>query len=201
MSIQFEVSDDSRLLQAYYKIRESCFRRELELPSFDGGEDDFDRQGVIMIARDGSRCVGGVRLSAGLSTGHGTPLEHEGVALTSIFPQLEEGARYCQLTRLALLPAYRTPESVRKLIGASVALAAEREFDYAFNVAGMNRARLYKRLLTVLGYEYRIFEQVVIEPEEGFGALPHLLSVIKLGHWGEMLQPVMPAGRVLPRVA
>lgn len=201
MSIQFEMSDDSTFLQTYYQIRESCFRQELGLPSFDGSEDDFDRQGMILIARDGSRCVGGVRLSAGSPAGGGTPLEHEGVALTSIFPQLEEDGKYCQLTRLALLPAYRTPQSVRNLMGASVSLAVELGFDYGFCVAGMNRARLYKRVLTVLGYEYRIFEQVSVAPEKGFAGLPHLLSVIKLVPQREMLQPVMPAPMALSRVA
>lgn len=201
MSIRFEVSDDPTFLQAYYQIRESCFRQELGLPSFDGSEDDFDRQGVIMIARDGNRCVGGVRLSAGTPIGGGIPLEHEGVALTTIFPQIEEGGGYCQLTRLALQPAYRTPQSVRNLLAACVNLAIARGFDYGVCVAGMNRARLYKRMMTVLGYEYRIFEQVSIAPEKGFAGLPHLLSVIKLVPRGEMLQPMRQAGRVLPRVA
>lgn len=201
MTIRFEVSCDATSLQAYYKIRESCFRKELGLPSFDGSEDDFDREGLILIARDGDRCVGGARLSAS-SSAMGTPLECEGMPLGSIFPQLQAGeGGYCQITRLAMEPAYRTPQSVRDLMVGCVDLAIEQGFDYAFCVAGMNRARLYKRVMSVLGYDYRIFEHVSVPPEKGFSGLPHLLSVAKLDSRAQDLHPVISIPRSLPRVA
>ena len=53
------------LLEQYYDLREKCFRKELGLPDFDGGEDERDLQGEIVIARQGDRCVGGARIANG----------------------------------------------------------------------------------------------------------------------------------------
>ena len=55
LSIQFELCHDSQLLSQYYDLRERCFRQELDLPGFDGREEDRDRQGSIVVARSGQR--------------------------------------------------------------------------------------------------------------------------------------------------
>ncbi len=190
MPIQFELSRDPAMLQQYYKIREFCFRNDLGLIDFDGAEDRFDRDGLVMIARDGDQCIGGARISGNLTrSGNDTkiqtqqlPLEHEGLDLGHWFPQLEQDqVAYCQWTRLALLPKYRNVDNVRNIVSALIESALQHGYQYAFNVAGMNRARLYKRMHSSLGYRYQIMEQIPVPEEEGFLGLPHLLSVTHLG--------------------
>ena len=185
MAIQFEISRNPKLLQEYYKIREFCFRNDLGVLSFDGSEDQFDREGLVMIARDGDQCIGGARISGNRSTVDGQltplPLEHEGLDLEQWFPELNTNqSRYCQWTRLALLPKYRNSTNVRNIVNALIKSALDYGFEYAFNVAGMNRARLYKRMHSSLGYDYQIMEQVPVPEEKGFLGLPHLLSVTPL---------------------
>ncbi|WP_207061492.1 GNAT family N-acetyltransferase [Motiliproteus sp. SC1-56] len=202
MAIQFAITEDPKWLEVYYQIREACFREDLGLAAFNGGEDQFDRDGVILVALDGDRVIGGIRLSAGRSRA-GTPLQHEGVDIPALFPQLRKSpGSYCQLTRLALLPEYRNLDTVKQVIQASAEFAAEQGFDYAFNVADKSRARLYKRVLSLHGFGYQIMEQVEIPAEQGFVGLPHLLSVIKLGESVADLRPVpqlLPSA--LPQVA
>ena len=50
-------------------------------------------------------------------------------------------------------------------------------FTYSLVVTDINRARLYKRLFSVLGYRYDIVRDLRIPAEAGFDGLPHLLGV------------------------
>ncbi|MEH6648969.1 MAG: hypothetical protein V7707_02970 [Motiliproteus sp.] len=182
MSIKFEFSTDPKLLAQYYQIREECFRKQLGIASFDGSEDEDDRSGHILIARDGERCIGGARVS-GTSAFDPVrlPMESDDFVLHEIFPELAQQRRsYCQWTRLALLSEFRTTEVLRAQCLAMIKGAAELNYDYAFNVAGTVRARLYRRLHKNLGYGYEICDHIHIPAEEGFTDLEHLLSVAYL---------------------
>jgi len=57
-------------------------------------------------------------------------------------------------------------------------IEASRELGYAYSVVvtDINRARLYKRLFSVLGYHYDIVHGLRIPEETGFDGLPHLLA-------------------------
>lgn len=199
MSVQFELSRNPDWLAEYYRIREYCFRQDLGLISFDGSEDEFDRTGLILIARDGDHVVGGARISGKAGPrGLPLPMEREGMALDPWFPQLRrQELTYCQWTRMALLPGYRTVDILREACRAMIEVARREGYAYAFNIAGMNRARLYKRLHSNLGVEYRILEQVPVPVERGFHGLPHLLSVTAL----EGVAAPALSGRALARVA
>lgn len=179
MTIRFEFTTDPRLLAQYYQIREACFRQQLGIESFDGSEDAEDRAGHILIARDGERCIGGARISGTTPENPQTlPMESDGFMLEEIFPDLEQqGRSYCQWTRLALLPEYRTTDVLRAQCLALIEASAALNYSYAFNVAGTTRARLYRRLHKNLGYDYEICNHVSIPAEEGFTNLEHLLSV------------------------
>lgn len=177
MSIRFEFSKKPQLLAQYYKIREACFRKELGLESFDGSEEEDDRAGHILIAMDVDRCIGGARFSGSpASNPTRLPMEGDDFVLEKIFPELAQQS-YGQWTRLCLLPEYRTTEMLRDQCRAMVRGSVELNYSYGFNVAGLARARLYKRLHTVLGYDYKIYDQIGIPAEQGFTHLPHLLSI------------------------
>ena len=183
MPIRFQLTRDPKHLAQYYKIRQFCFRNDLSLLSFDGSEDAYDRDGWIMVGLKDDQCVAGARIS-GSDGNMPLPLEHEGLDLHVLFPQLQQQTQYCQWTRLAIMPNHRTPEMLRDTCQAIIELAAQQGYRYAFNVAGRNRARLYKRLHSNLGYDYRIMDQISVPEEPGFQGLPHLLSVTDLSGYG-----------------
>ncbi|OMH38015.1 hypothetical protein [Motiliproteus sp. MSK22-1] len=179
MSISFEFSKEPALLEQYYNIREECFRRELGIQSFDGGENDFDRWGRILIVRDGDRCIGGARLSGSTPYSPGLlPLENNGFMVLKVFSKLAlEGKSYCQWTRLALLPEYRSMENLQALALSMIQNARACGYSYAFSVAGSNRSRLYRKIYKVLDYDYEIRTDLSVPAEQGFMGLEHLLSI------------------------
>jgi len=179
MRLTCEITRDPDLLGQYYRIREASFRRDLGLPDFDGSEDERDRSSHILVARYGGRCIGGTRIS-GRHPGQTLPLpmEEQGLDLHASFPQLRlwENA-YCQWSRYVVDPEFRTTAVLRQFSNAGI--DASRALGYVCNfvVAGMARARLYKRLYSILGYRCEILPGIRIPPEPGFQGLPHLLSV------------------------
>ena len=178
-NIHFELTKNPQYLNDYYTIREACFRTDLLLSTFDGSEDQYDKEGYILIARDGDRCIGGARIN-GCSPNAVThlPIENDNFIVKDLFPDLSlEEHAYCQWTRLALLPEYRTMEAVRNLCLSLPKASAELGFKYAFNVAGSARARLYRRILALDGIDYKICNHVKIPAEPGFNDLEHLLSI------------------------
>ena len=167
------------MLEQYYKLREECFRNELGLDAFDGAEDRFDQTGNILIFRDGDTCIGGVRINGcSLSTSNQMPLEHKGLDIAQVLPQLNLPlAPCCQLERFVLEPKYRNTDLFRAICQAQMQACASLGYHYAVNVTGIKRARLYKRVHSSLDYDYEIFDQVTMPVESGFAHLEHLLSI------------------------
>lgn len=187
-------------LQQYYQIRQSCFRQELGIRTFDGSEDEFDRSGYLLIARDQQRCIGGVRLSISSPQSPGLlPLESDGFRLQALFPELARNREsYSQWTRLALLPEYRAADILKQMALRLIWQARRLGCSYAFNVAGMNRARLYQRLHRIQGFHYEILRGLEIPAEAGFRGLEHLLSV---GHLQPHLSQPLLSRQLLHRAA
>lgn len=179
MSITFEFSKCDSMLEQYYWLREECFRKELGLETFDGGEDIYDQNGKILIVRDGKTCVGGVRITGCSLLGQSLmPLEHKGLDINQMLPQIQLPlAPYCQWERLVLRPEYRGIDMLRSICRALIRGCASLGYHYAFNVTGIKRARLYKRVHSNLGYDYEIFNQLKMPVENGFSHLEHLLSI------------------------
>lgn len=179
MSITFEFSKQDDLLEQYYWLREECFRKELKLDAFNGREDIYDQTGNILIVRDGDVCVGGVRITGcSLFNQTLTPLESKGLNLNKVLPQLDLPlAPYCQHERLVLRPEYRKTEIFRAVCKAVMRGCASLGYHYAFNVTGLKRARLYKRVHSGLGYSYKIYDHLDLPVEKGFSHLEHLLSI------------------------
>lgn len=179
VTITFEFSKCDSMLEQYYSLREECFRKELDLDAFDGGEDIYDQNGKILIVRDGETCVGGVRITGCSLFGQSLmPLEHKGLNVSQMLPQLQLPlAPYCQMERLVLRPEYRGIDMLRSICRALIKGCASLGYHYAFNVTGIKRARLYKRVHSNLGYNYKIFDRIKLPVEQGFAHLEHLLSI------------------------
>jgi hypothetical protein len=179
MTLTYELTNDPSLLGQYYRIRERCFRRELGIEDFDGSEDARDRRSDILVARVGSRCIGGTRITGRHPESlHPVPVEEEGLDLVTALPDLRLAERsFCQWGRLALDPEYRTHEVLRRYCNAIIEASRALGYAYSVVVTDINRARLYKRLFSVLGYHYDIVRGLCIPAEAGFDQLPHLLGV------------------------
>lgn len=179
MSITFEFSKQESLLKQYYKLREECFRNELGLEAFDGTEDKYDQNGKILIVRDGQTCVGGVRITGCSLFGRSLmPLEQKGLNISEMLPQLSLSlVPYCQWERLVLRPEYRGIDMLRGICKALIRGCASLGYHYAFNVTGIKRARLYKRVHSNLGFDYEIYNKLEMPVENDFSHLEHLLSI------------------------
>lgn len=179
MSIIFEFTKSPELLEQYYRIRQDCFRRDLGIDEFDGSEDIYDRVSDIIIARIGDRCVGGARLTGNRSlAGALLPMENDSFRFSQVLSGLGlYDGNYCQCGRLALLPEFRNMDTVRGIFDGLINRCIEFDYAYAFNVASLNHARLYKRLHSSLGFDYRVFSSVDLPREEDFEGLEHFLSI------------------------
>lgn len=109
---------------------------------------------------------------------HRVPLEEEGLDLVAVLPELRLAENsFCQWIRLALEPEYRTAEVLRRYCNAMVEASRALGYTHSLVVTDIKRARLYKRLFSLLGYRDDIFRGLRIPAEAGFDGLPHLLAV------------------------
>ncbi|WP_372739350.1 hypothetical protein [Neptunomonas sp.] len=182
MAIVYELSNDPLLLSQYYEIREACFRAELGLSLFDGGEDEHDVPGQILIIREGNVCLGGVRVS-GCSPGDAgrLPVESSDFQLRDVCSDfMFESDGYCQWSRLAIRPECRNRVDVLRLCERLIETALELGYVYSFYITGEARTRLFQKLHKKLGCQYEVLRDASMPVEEGFESLPHLLSVARL---------------------
>lgn len=182
MAIVYELSNDPFLLSQYYKIREACFRTELGLSLFDGGEDQHDVPGQILIIREGDVCLGGVRVSGCLPEEFGwLPVENPEFQLRDACSDfLLQSDGYCQWSRLAIRPECRNRVDVLHLCEKLIETALSQGYLYSFYITGSARTRLFQKLHLKLGCKYEVLHDVSLPVEEGFESLPHLLSVARL---------------------
>ena len=62
MQVVYELSNEPKFLNQYYRLREECYRVDLKLSEFNGSEEAQDRTGRILIVRRGDRLIGGARI-------------------------------------------------------------------------------------------------------------------------------------------
>ena len=191
MSIRFEISTEPELLKSYYHIRQACFRKDLGLSGFDGSEDQYDRLGSILIARDGDHCIGGMRISGSTPQQRvQLPVEHQVPQVRRLINRITgPDSSYCQWTRLAILSEYRSMELMKQLCEAVYIASTELGYQLSFNIAGHLQARLYKQIYSSLGYDHQIAKDIQVNAEDGFDGLPHQLSVTRLQPLNRSLQP------------
>jgi hypothetical protein len=152
------------------------------LKNFCGQEDNFDAQSTIVIARKGLQCIGGGRLTVSSPTNRrALPMEKEGLALTSLFPELDlNETTYCEFSRLAILPEFRSGnvfiEIARKFVTKAMAEGAE----YAFNIAPLPLARSYRQAGQAYGLKWDIYSHVEIPQREEYEGIKMVISVMDL---------------------
>lgn len=165
MSITIELCRDNRLLEQYYDLREKCFRKELDLPDFDGGEDDRDLQGQIVVLRDGDRCIGGARIAAG------APLDEQ-LRELSVNPRAS-----CMWERFVVDPSVRSLQLIRDFLAHLIEYSRRAGYHYAVVLSSLRNARFYRQCHSALGVDFQIHEPVPDCAKGAFAGLEHYLSV------------------------
>ena len=168
MSIEFKLCEEPRLLTQYYQLREQCFRRDLNMPDFDGSEDERDRQGQILIALSGDRCVGGARIASG----------------TPIRGHLDELAlaadACCMWERFVIDPEVRTVQIVRDFCAELITASRASGYDFALVLSSLCTARFYRACHSALGVDFKILQQLPDLAQGAFEGLEHYLSIAQL---------------------
>ena len=187
MTIEFKLTRDPHLLEQYYALREQCFREELELPDFDGSEEDSDRKGHILLAIKEGRCIGGARISPT-------------VTLKSQIQQLEltKGA-CCSWERFVFDPAVRTVEMIRDFCAYLIHYSRETGYHHAMVLSSLRNARFYRQCHHAVGVPFKIHRHVPHSAQGAFAGLEHYLSVAQL--WEAQPVRVAPGAQLSLRAA
>ncbi|MBN7798682.1 hypothetical protein [Parahaliea mediterranea] len=179
MDYSFVVARDTQLLDKYYRLREACFREELGIPGFNGGEDDFDRAGTVLLAVErGGRVLAGARIY-GNHPGQGRrlPVECSQFRLRNFFPTLDlANEAYCHWGRLVIDPDVRCKVFARSFLRRLLDCTETLGYRYAFIVTDRRRSRYYRQMHRSIGYDYRICNAEIPSSESDFGGLEHLVS-------------------------
>ncbi|NRA72640.1 MAG: hypothetical protein HRU24_16635 [Gammaproteobacteria bacterium] len=183
MHVVFEITNDQKLLNQYYSLREESYREVLSLSDFNGEEDELDRQSDILIARIGELCLGGIRICGSNSNSKSKPLPLENLTeqLRVKLPFLDlDRNGYCQWMRLTLRPEIDIPKfNLQKQFCLALAkFSKSLGYRYGFCISGKVHHRFYKRLFKNFGYDYWSCENVEIAKEDDFDDLEHLLCAI-----------------------
>lgn len=192
----FVITREDRLLQQYYRLREASFREELGISGFDGSEDAYDRQGTVLLAvgRGGAVLAGARIYGNHPGQGRRLPPESHRLRLRNYFPALELGQHpYCHWGRLVIHPAMRGVDFSRAFLGRLLACSQALGYRYAFVVTDRGRARFYRQLHRVLGYDYHLSD-LEIPPDDGaFEGLEHWLSYAVLPSGDSAVERPAPA--------
>ena len=168
MSIVYEVSNDPVLLQQYYDLRERCFREELGIHDFDGSEDARDREGVILLAIQDGRCIGGARIAPGLPV----HCEHEDFTI--------DPYTSCMWERFVVDPAVRTIELIREFLVHLIEVSNSLGYHLALILSSLRNARFYRQCHSALGVHFKILRRAPECAQGSFAGLEHYLSVSQL---------------------
>lgn len=180
MSIQFVVTRQRDLLEQYYQLREKHYRLELGLTAFDGGEDELDRRGTVLLAVEDSKqqVVAGARIFGSYPDNPvQLPLETEHFQLNNVFTELDlQRKAYCHWSRFFIDGRYRSFSFSKDFILHMLETSRALGFDYAFNVTDRSRSRYYRLVHSALGYNYELYDEELHTGEHKFNGLQHLVS-------------------------
>ena len=163
-NIIIEATNNGFYKEQYYQLREMCYRRDLGIDHFDGSEDDYDRDSIIVIAREGRKVIAGGRLTISLpSRPMVLPLEEKGFIMSELFPELKLASKvYCETTRFAIHPDFRS-RAISFLINKELLKIGNKNNCFCqFSVAPLKITRNYAIIARKLGLLHKIVEGVMV---------------------------------------
>lgn len=158
----YEFTRDPGLLHQYYQIREQEFISVLGTYSYSGKETEHDRNGQVLVIRQGNFCIGGVRFNVKSPRKPALlPLEIDDFRIENHFPHLHlHELTYGQLGMFAVLPEFRRMEISREVFKRMFKKAEALNIKTLFCVSPMINSRLYRQDCIALGMETRIHTDI-----------------------------------------
>ena len=161
MQVVYELSNEPKFLNQYYRLREECYRVDLKLSEFNGSEEAQDRTGRILIVRRGDRLIGGARICNASS-------------LLDAIPELQlPYGNCCVWERFCLDSEVRSTELARDFCAKLIEYFG---FEYAVMLSSFRNARFYRLLHSALGVEFTIGGKLQGVAASQFAGLEHYLS-------------------------
>jgi len=180
--LTFEFTRDPALLHQYRNLYESECRVVFEIPQFRDAEEEYNHKSYILIARQGKLCVGGGRLTVSTPRKpQSLPLEINNFRLRDHFPSLEQKQmRYGELSRLVLLPEFRTGSITRQLFRGMYRKSLALDLDMVFAAAPLVNVRTYRQHCLAIGLkEAKVHLDVQVPPYPTFEEVKdYLFSVV-----------------------
>ncbi len=169
-ALTFEFSRDPALLHQYFRLYESeC--RVVDVPQFCNAEEEYNRKGHIIVVRKGNQCIGGARISVRSPRNPAPlPLEIGNFRLDSLFPELcAKEMHYAELSRLVLLPEFRTGDITRELFYHFYRKSLAIGIHMMFAAAPLSNARMYRVNCKAVGLrQTTIHTEIDLPPYPGF---------------------------------
>ncbi len=176
----YEFTRERQLLRQYCEM----YQRECRIvddPDFLAAEEDYNRDAHILIARIGSECIGGGRLSI-RSTEQTKPLPIEiaDFRLENCFPGLKRpGMRYGEVSRLVLRPEFRDGRASLEMWKQFGQKIIDLDLAVTYAAAPLINLRAYRKHCRSLGAEVKIHMDVELPPYPGFEQVTdYLLSCV-----------------------
>ncbi len=177
--ITFELNAVSSLQLEYFRLRERCYRAELGLAGFDGGEEAADRLGDLLIAHAQGRCVGGARI---------VNAELAPRALAGEITALDES---CVWERFSLNPEDRSSALAKRFFDELVGASWRLGYRQALMYSSLRNARFYRMCARAAGAEFKIVGQLDASSSDAFDGLEHYVSVAR---WQPPARGTSPGG-------
>jgi hypothetical protein len=167
--IVYEFTEEQSLLRQYFRLyREEC--RIVNDDEYRAADEDHTRRAHILIARIGSECIGGCRLSVRSDRQtKALPMETQHFMLADYFPRLKSpGIRYGEISRLVLMPEFRHGRVSLELWKRFCQRTVELDLDVMFAAAPLINLRAYRKHCHSIGLDATIHTNVVVPPDPGF---------------------------------
>lgn len=184
---QYFFTKDQKLLRAYYRIRQECYRSVKGGPeNFDGGENKEDIvSDILVVVKDGHVVGGGRLIGSTPEMPCKLPLEEEGFMVKDVFPELFlDRVSYCELGRIAVTPEFRDIMTINRICGELIQKAIRKGYKYQFSMAPLSTSRLYQRVSSSLNlpYPYVIHKDIAVpeKQQDITGGLKMYLGSLKL---------------------
>jgi hypothetical protein len=168
------------LLQEYFDVRQYSYAQHLGLRKFSGKLDWQDLNSDILLVIDKNKCVGGLRLTVQCrEVTPYLPIEDDDFRLKELFPELDlDNCKYAEISRLALLPAYRSGHQTASIYSLVAKKMDETKIKHFFTVSPLLQAKRVQRIARLLGYEATIFKDIKLPEKNVYEGLEMVISVL-----------------------
>lgn len=180
--IVYEFTKDKGYLHQYYMLRERVYTEVWDLKGFTAQEDDYDKRGMILVARRGNQVVGGLRLnfrddrSIRMLPGESPDFEYH-----KVLPKMGlQNKKIVECTRLAVLAEFRKEGVADELIRLSLKKSEAMNAEYYFYLSPVSQAKVYSKTFRKVGVVHGTYDSVQVPDREEYEGIKMVLSYVEL---------------------